>query len=164
MALSADDDVAQAVKQKWYAATTLVPMVPGGLQRGRLSSFQPDAAPAPHPEPDADTLLSKRVLPYARFQVSKSQPGIHNTGTIYVDIRLVTIEVYGLRAQVEEILSIIRDDQIFNRQTLATEAGFLACLQMDDPDVVEDETRRHGEGIWIGTVKLEVWTDRVKRA
>lgn len=156
MTLSADDDVAQATMKKWYGDAELPGSVPGGLQRGRLTSFQPNVQ-ADNAE-QAPSVPNKRVWPYATFAVAKLEAGLHDTGNVYVDRRLVTIEVRGTHQHVQDVMPMIRT--AFNRKRLETLAPFLSCLQDDDPDITEDPARAEGEDVWIGSAKLHVTTDR----
>lgn len=151
---SADNDVAQAFAAKWDADSGLTALVPGGLQQGRLSSYQPGTDPR-----------VERSKPYASFDVTKSREGTHQTpgpGGIWtrIDYRLVKLEIRGLKPDVEKVLAYIADNRVFNRRALQTQAPFMACLQLDDDDLAEDEATKKGEDIWVGTVKLEVWTQR----
>ncbi len=146
---SANDDVARAIVLKWAATAALIELVPGGLQQGRLSSFQSGVEPK-----------RARAVPYAHFEVKKGKEGVHQTGGDCIDWRSVRIEVRGLKADVENVLEYLRNNRAFNRATLQTQATFLACLQTEDDDLKEDDAPRAGEDIWVGCVALEVATQR----
>ena len=154
MALSADDDSAQAVMRKFAATPGLVALVPGGLERMRLHSFQPGVAPS------GEELPPKRKTPYGTFEVTKGQEALHNTGSGFVDIRLVRMEFRGKESEAKAILSYIISNQVFNRKTLETESPFLACLVAEEQDLKKDPATKDGEDIWIGTYAFNVWTDR----
>lgn len=188
----ADDDAAQAVVAKWNADVNLPTLVPGGIQQGKLSSWQPNAAeyePATGKQPagsmgatgtaavgNASAIQSQqaqglRKMPYAGFDVTVSRPGIHQTTTglydYYLDFRLVVIEIRGLKPAVANVMAYLRQTQpgvplsgLFNRQTLATQATFIGCVQAEADDLREDPAPKAGEDIWIGTVRFEVWTQR----
>lgn len=159
MALSADDDAAQAVMKKYNATPGLVALVPGGLERGRLHSFQPNVAHGDHPS-HPDDLLPRRQKPYATFEVTKGEGGQHNTGSVFIDVRAVRLEFRGKESEIRAILSYIISNQVFNRQTLATESPFMACLVAEDQDMKKDPATKDGEDVWIGTYPFNVWTNR----
>lgn len=147
---AADRDIAQAIERQWAAFPELATLVPGLLQRGRLSSYQPGSSP-----PIA------RLVPYAQLTVTKTAPGMHQTSpSAYIDIRRATIKVYGLEAAVAPVLAYIRENTVFNRQTLNTQARFMACTQDGDGTITQDEERKQGEDVWVGTIDLDVWTQR----
>jgi hypothetical protein len=159
-----DDDVAQAVLAQWNGIAngdpfyvgptgpqTLAQLVPGSLQRKPLSSFQPNTEPK-----------VARAVPYADFEVKKARDGLHQSSGPYVDYRLITVEIFGLKATVTQALSSIRAAKLFNRATLRTAAQFLLCKQLEGDDLkpAEASQPRAGETLWIGTIQLEVWTAR----
>jgi len=152
---SPNDDVARAVVEKWSADGTLAALVPGKLQQARLSSYQPEGGAS---EP--------RQSPYANLTVTKEKEGLHQTFGHYLDFRLATVEVRGRKADVEAALEYVRDpngDQsggLFNRQTLNTVAPFVACLQLEEDDLRQDPEQKAADDVWIGTIRLSVWTAR----
>jgi hypothetical protein len=159
MALSADDDVAAAVFKRYSAIDGLVALVPGGLERGRCTSFQPNAAPGDHPSHE-DEILRRRGVPYGTFEVTKGDGAQHNTGSWFIDVRLVRMEFRGKESAVRTILEYIVTQQVFNRQTLETASPFMACLIVEDQDMKKDAATKGGEDVWIGTYAFSVWTSR----
>lgn len=150
--LTADDDAAQAVVKRWKANADLVAAVPGGIEWDRLTSFLPDADPK-----------KTRHQPYAKMMVEAGPAATespHSTGGAYIDCRLVTIEIRGPKAGVESARSIIRTQTIFNRQTLLTQQPLVGCRQLDDESAKKDEHTKDAEDVWVGTVRLHIWTDR----
>ncbi|MBY0523428.1 MAG: hypothetical protein K2R98_08510 [Gemmataceae bacterium] len=173
----ADDDVAQAIVAKWNADPRLSqgtqPLVPGGIQNGRLSSYQPGAAeqqPATPGSPTFGTPASAtaqatqapiaRRVPYASVDVTKAREGNHQTGGDYIDFRLATIEIRGRKPDVAAAVAYARNAKVFNRQPLPTLAPFLTCLQQEGDDLRQDQAMKAGEDVWVGTIVLEVWTQR----
>ncbi|MFX6234561.1 hypothetical protein ABTF60_19050, partial [Acinetobacter baumannii] len=81
---SADDDVAAAVVKVWQADPQLTKLVPGGLERGRLSSYQPNVEPR-----------LVRQKPYAAFDVETDGEQLRMSGPApsTVNRRKVTIQL-----------------------------------------------------------------------
>ena len=156
MAMSADDDAAQAVFKRYNSFDGLKALVPGGLERGRLTSFQPNA----HSTHGEDDTPPRRLTPYGTMEVTKGQEAMHNTGSVFVDVRLVRMEFRGKESLVRAILSYIITNQVFNRQTLETESPFMACLVAEEQDMKKDPATKDGEDVWIGTYAFSVWTNR----
>ena len=152
---TANDDVARAVAAKWTSYPELLVLVPGLLQQGTATSFQPQVEKK-----------TAHATPYALFTVTKAE-NFHQTSGPYLDIRNVVIEIRGLKADVEKALAYVRDpggDQsggIFNRKALDTTAAFYGCWQEEDDDLKEDESgTKAGETLWVGTIHLKVGTER----
>ena len=169
--MNAADDIAQAVLKQW-TRFGLDTQVPGGLQRERLSSFQPgDSTQQPAVPPVQQSVFERTVprkRPYASFSVVKGRDALHQTSGGYADCRLVTIEIRGLESEVSAALTSIRDQKVFNRQTpqtnapLQTSSPFMACIQWDSDEIREDAARKQGENVWIGTLRFECWTERAE--
>ena len=156
-----DDDVAQAFVAKWNADTTLVSLVPGGLEQGRLSSFQPNAAPT-----GEEKLPPERKRPYATFQVKQGPvPNEEDTGGDFIDHRQVDLEIRGLRKDVAAALGRARSTELYIRNTswdVPNVVRFMGCLEIPGDDLSKDDTggTKDGEETWVGRLSLHVMNHR----
>lgn len=155
---SPNDDTAQAFVRRWNEFGQLVTLVPGGLEQGRLSGFQPGTTPQPE---------HRRLSPYATFDVTKSRDGIHQTGTgNYVDFRKVQLRIWGTHPAVEEVIRFLRDPagdgsvRVFNRVYLSTVAPNMGIVQLEENDLRKDDVTKDGEDVWMADLFYESWTSR----
>ena len=154
-----DEDVAVAFVAKWNADVTLTDLVVGGLEQGRLSSFQPNAAP------DGETQLPpQRKLPYAKFEVKQGPiPNEEDTGGEFIDHRQVDLEIRGLKPGVVAALTRARAGGLFIRGEweVPNAVRFMACLEIPGDDLMKDEGgTKDGEELWVGRLGLHVMTHR----
>jgi hypothetical protein len=143
--MSADNDVMVAVKDRWDADASLPTLVPGGLRSGRL-------------------VASTATTPRAQLEVQQGPtPNQYfapaTVGKGYIDYRMVTLTVRGLKAAVETALD--RVQVVFDWKTLTvSNATFLACRPIDSPRLqIEGETKS-GDDVWAGVAMYEVMTQR----
>lgn len=143
-----DDDVAIGIEARWKSFN-LDSVVPGSLQRGRLSTVQ---------TVNPDTPGQPRKLPFAGFTVRQGpRPNVETTNGSFVDHRLVLIEVRGVKADVVAALKPIRAAFIRKTFSVPNVVGMMGSQEVpEQAGMREDEHTRAGETLWIDTVAFVV--------
>jgi hypothetical protein len=149
-----DDDTLQAVEAAWATSQALAKLFPRAPQSGRLKS----------------TKATPQKLPYAQL-ACESVPGklVKYTRAVRKDVRLVTITIYGLKADVVAGLFAALD--VFNSDmgrpgtgpaplVYPSGANFIKWWPLNEGDLEPDPTTLQGQDVWRGIIRAEVTSSR----
>lgn len=114
------------------------------------------------PPPQAGRLKSPQKMPYAQVACEYLRRESAGTSGAWHDIRKVTIQIRGLKADVIAAAGAVR--AVFNEQTqLVYPSGalFERWWPQEDVKLRQDEATKDGLDIWLAELEAEVWSIRL---
>lgn len=112
--------------------------------------------------PKAGRLKSPQRMPYASIACEYLRRQSAGTSGAWHDVRKVTIQIRGLKADVVTAAGAVR--AVFNEQTTLvypSGARFLRWWPQEDVKLYEDPATKDGQDIWVAELEAEVWSVRL---